>query len=196
MCNPKDQQLAISFQQGDADAFTQVYQHYSDEVREYIRRYVPSNLRSEVDDICQYFWAQLHRYVYTYDPGRPIRNWIFASAAKAPSGYYKSIARKRTVNLIGRDYTSLADEQECCPTDHRDGPVDCAIFQEELKTVIDAMASIPQQFRQAIDAVYLHNQKPATYARENGIATGTVYTQLNRGLKHLRKALGVQSAVT
>ncbi len=185
-----DQQLATAFQQGDRDAFNKVYHRYHAEVRSRVGRYVYTGLRSEVDDICQHFWLELHKYAHSYDPRRPLRNWLFAASCKATSGYFRSIARKRTINLIGNGFVPLeSDETEGCPVDSQRGPEEAAIFNERLEAVREAVKEIPPQFGDAIEAIYLRHERPTAFAQEKGIAESTVYTRLNRGLKHLKQTL-------
>ncbi len=185
-----DQQLGASFQQGNTDAFNEVYHQHHAEVRSRIRQYAHPRLRSEIDDICQHFWLELHKYAHTYDPARPLRNWLFAASCKAASGYFRSVAHRRTVNLIGNDFVALeSDEIKGCPVDSQRGPEEAAVFSERLEAVREAVKEIPSQFGEAVEAIYLKHEKPAAFAKKNGVAESTVYTRLNRGLKHLKRTL-------
>lgn len=181
--------LALAFQQGDSDAFDEVYRLYHEEIREQIRYNTYPNMQSELDDICQHFWMSIHRWGRSYDPARPLQNWLIATASKATASYYKANTRKRNLNLIGQGYAQLGEDEIVHPIDEQPSPETCAIFREDFAAAKEALGQIPPQFRKAINAVYLEGFTPLAYARLNGIPEGTVYTQLRRGIKHLRKAL-------
>jgi len=184
-----NEQLALAFQRGDSEAFAEVYRLYNEEVRERIRRNTLPSLQSELGDICQHFWMEIHRWGHSYDPTRPLKNWLIATAGKATASYYKASTQKSNVKLVGQGYTRLGDDEVVSPIDEQPGPEACAILQEELAAAKEALEQIPSQFRRAIVCVYLCGFAPLAYARTAGIAEGTVYTQLKRGVEHLRKAL-------
>ena len=194
------EQLALAFQRGDSDAFAEVYHLYNEEVRERIRRSTLHSLQSELDDICQHFWMEIHRWGHSYDPTLPLKNWLIATAGKAPASYYKANTRKSHVKLIlmgqhlgDKDGRDDREGSNVNPMDKRPGPEACAIFQEDLTAIKEALEQIPPQFQKVINAVYLQGLNPLVYARIAGIPRGTVYTQLQRGVEHLRKALCLQA---
>ncbi len=198
-----ESQVAPAFQKRDPEAFTQVYERYHEAARDRIRGCTPRNLQSELDDICQHFWTELYRYSGSYDPARPLENWLFGICAKAPANYYRTLAKKRAVNLIGQNCLPLFGDarwSDCddvdgdapdtyTPHDGNPGPEECAIFKEDLEIVMAALDRIPSQFKRIIEEVYLRGFRPVDYAALNGIALGTVYTQLKRGIEHLQRAL-------
>jgi RNA polymerase sigma factor (sigma-70 family) len=189
-----DEQLALDFQRGDKDAFAEVYRLYHEDVREQIRYRTHPNMQSELDDICQHFWMAIHRWGRSYDPARPLQNWLIATASKATASYYKASTRKRNLNLIGQGYAQLGEDEIGHPIDEGPSPETCAIFQEDFAAVEEALKQIPPQFQKVIDAIYLRGFDPLEYATLNGIARATVYTQLKRGIEHLQRVLCLEPA--
>lgn len=185
--------LETAFQQGDEAAFTEVHGLYRDSVRARISKVAPPQLQSEIDDICQHFWVSVYKSARSYNPDHPLTTWILSAAGKAVSNYYRTYARKKTVNLMG---TINPDDTDCQPLglgeesypDYRENPDAQTGLQDEVE---EALNRIPREFSKALRAIYLGGKSTSEYARENGIAKQTVYTRVSRGLEHLRRLLGV-----
>jgi len=186
-----DKELILSFLNGNESAFEELHKTYADDVKNVISNYVPRHLRGEVDDIIQHFWIGFLKHARSYDPARPVRPWLLSSAVKAASTYRQKQIPRSKISLATFDKIMPLDEaRDSFNAKPQPGPVEALIFREDLAHLCDALKSIPAVFSKIIRAVYLDCQTPKQYALENGIPIGTVYTQLNRGIRHLREALG------
>jgi len=71
----EDARLVERFREGDESAFRALHARYSPIVYRRVARLVGA--RSEVDDVVQDVFLQVHRSLARFDTSRPFRNWIF-----------------------------------------------------------------------------------------------------------------------
>lgn len=73
-------------------------------------------------------------------------------------------------------------------------PADRALEHEEtLRSLTDAVLSLPQPYRRVVLQRYLHECAPAEIAAQTGVPLATVKSQLQRGLAMLRDAMAARS---
>lgn len=78
---PLDDHLAglmVRYQAGDETAFEEIYGRLARSLRAYLRTLAPPG--SDVEDLVQNTFLQIHRSRRTYLPGQPVRPWAFAIA--------------------------------------------------------------------------------------------------------------------
>lgn len=184
-----DKDLMLGFLDGNEDAFNELYGRYDDDVRNVIYRYAPACLKGEIEDIIQHFWIGFIKYAHTYDLSRPVRPWLLSCAVKATASYRRLQIPRSRLSLADSEKKLPFDADLDAPSSPERSPVATAMCREDFSHAIEALRRIPTAFSTIIQAVYLKSQTPAQYARENGVPLGTVYTQLNRGMRHLREAL-------
>src|SRR5712691_11336379 len=70
--------LLDRFRRGQREAFGVLVRRYERELYGYLRRYLgDGNL---ADDVFQNTFLQLYTKVATYEPGRPVRHWLYTIA--------------------------------------------------------------------------------------------------------------------
>ena len=70
--------LMVRYQAGDMAAFQEIYGRLERALRGYLRSLVAPGV--EVEDLLQNAFLQMHRSRRTYQPGQPVRPWVFAIA--------------------------------------------------------------------------------------------------------------------
>lgn len=70
--------LMVRYQAGDEAAFEAIYGRLARSVRGYLRTLAPPG--TEVEDLVQNTFLQLHRSRQSYLPGEPLRPWAFSIA--------------------------------------------------------------------------------------------------------------------
>lgn len=93
--------LMARYQAGDEAAFDELYERLARSMRGYLRTMVP--MGSDVEDLLQNAFLQLHRSRQSYLPGQPVRPWVFAIA--------------RHVGLMARRSSGRRGKREVQPMD-------------------------------------------------------------------------------
>jgi len=77
MSLPTDEDLVVSAQHGDREAFSRLYADFAPMVHGILLARVP---RDEVDDLLQEILISIHKARHTYDGKRPYKPWAYAIA--------------------------------------------------------------------------------------------------------------------
>src|SRR5207247_5170835 len=78
LTNCSDEELLARFRRGQREAFGVLVRRYERELYGYLRRYLgDGNL---ADDVFQNTFLQLYTKIGTYEPGRPVRPWLYTIA--------------------------------------------------------------------------------------------------------------------
>jgi RNA polymerase sigma factor (sigma-70 family) len=134
-----------------------------------------------IDDVVQETLLTVHRSRHTFDPGRSFTAWL------------RVIAERRAVDLLrqtGRHaarelHAPLAYEGHADPSEaERQGRI------EAPRGLGDAIGSLPQRQREAIQHLVLQERSLAETAAVTGRTTGSLKVNLHRALKSLRARLG------
>lgn len=74
-----ENELLACYRNGDEDAFCEVVARYSNSLYTFLRRIV--NHREVVEDVFQETFLQLYTTKDSFDTNRPLRPWLFTTAA-------------------------------------------------------------------------------------------------------------------
>lgn len=126
---------------------------------------------ADAEDIFQTVFLKYTLYDKEFESPEHEKAWLIRVTVNACKDLLKSFFRSRTI--------TLEDLSEYAPS----------VTQEEY-TVMEAVWSLPEQYR---DAIYLHYYEGYTAPEIAGILKrnpNTVYTHINKGKKLLREMLG------
>ncbi len=73
-----DEQLLARFRAGERDVFGTLVRRYERELFGYLRRYLGDD--DLADDVFQNTFVQVYLKIGQYEPGRPVRPWLYAIA--------------------------------------------------------------------------------------------------------------------
>lgn len=109
--------LMVAYQSGDIRAFETLYGALSGQLLGYLHALARDHTRAE--DMLQETFLQLHRARATYQPGRPVKPWVYAIArnvflmhrrAAARRGRHEVLAEEELPDLpVAAEVESLAD---------------------------------------------------------------------------------------
>src|SRR5262249_14103151 len=184
-----DEDLLTRFRRGHAEAFGLLVRRYERELYGYLRRYLgDANL---ADDVFQNTFLQLFTKIAKYEPGRPVRPWLYTIATHQAIDALRRNGRHPTVSLD-------QDREEIAPGDspqllavlesHLPGPPERVLGEERRQVVRDSVDKLPTTLRQVVILAYYQGLKYKEVADILGIPVGTVKSRLHAALMKLQEA--------
>lgn len=173
--------LMIAVQAGDRRAYGELLRDCEPFIRRVSRRAGVGDDR--INDVVQETLLTLHHARQTYDPTRSFSAWL------------GTITRRRAVDSLrkhGRTgrrevHAPLAYEDHADPGD---GPAWGLEQDGRVKILRDAIATLPEGQREAVERLALREQSLSEAAAETGRSAGALKVNLHRALKALRMRLG------
>jgi len=184
-----DEELLDRFRRHHPEAFGVLVRRYERELYGYLRRYLGDPCLAE--DVFQNTFLQLYVKSGQYEPGRPVRPWLY------------TIARHQAIDALrrtGRHQALSLDETRVDPGDGEvaallevletrgPGPLDAATAQERREQVRAGVDRLPDFLRQVLILAYYQGLKYREIADVLGIPVGTVKSRLHAALVKLQEA--------
>lgn len=157
----EDEKLMVSYQSGDEEAFSLLYQKFAPVVYGYLRKKLPP---SEVEDVYQNVWRQLHekRGYYIDQPFAP---WFFAIIRNLMVDQYRLLGKASRL----KDKLTNKD-------------------REESNVDIPALlALLPLDSQALVKRYYLEGESYAEIEAQTGLSQMTLRKRLSRAMAQLRK---------
>jgi RNA polymerase sigma-70 factor (ECF subfamily) len=191
-----DEELLASFQRGRREAFGVLVRRYERELYGYLRRYLgDANL---ADDVFQNTFLQLHTKISKYEPGRPVRPWLYTIATHQAIDALRRAGRHQALSLEQQreggadgDVHTLAGMLESRAA----GPMDRALEEERRLSVRASVDGLPDFLRQVVILAYYQGLKYREIADVLAIPVGTVKSRLHAALVKLQEAWNVSAKV-
>lgn len=184
-----DEDLLARFRQGQRDAFGQLVRRYERELYGYLRRYLGDS--SLADDVFQNTFLQLYTKIDQYEPGRPVRPWLYTIATHQAIDALRRNGRHQALSLDQKrqepgesDVHSLMALLES----RIPGPFDQAQGEELRQQVRASVERLPEFLRQVVILAYYQGLKYREIADIVGIPVGTVKSRLHAALVKLQEA--------
>lgn len=184
-----DEDLLERFRRGQSEAFGQLVRRYERELYGYLRRYL--NDASMAEDVFQNTFLQVYLKGSQYEPGRPVRPWLYTIATNQAID-----ARRRN----GRHQAVSLDEQRADPGEGElaklmdmlqsrgPGPIESASAQERREQVRAGVERLPDFLKQVLLLAYYQGLKYREIADILDIPVGTVKSRLHAALVKLQEA--------
>ena len=135
-----------------------------------------------VDDVVQDTLLTVHRARTTYDPGRPFLPWLNAIAYRRAIDVQRRYGRQHAHEIHDRvGYEGHADSTRSAG--------DTIEQSERARQLTDAIATLPQGQREAIEHLGLQEKSLEETAVLTGRSKGALKVNLHRALKTLRSKL-------
>jgi RNA polymerase sigma-70 factor, ECF subfamily len=189
LTNCSDEDLLLRFRRGQREAFGLLVRRYERELYGYLRRYLgDSNL---ADDVFQNTFLQLYTKIGQYEPGRPVRPWLYTIAthqaidALRRNGRHQALSldQKREELHDGDIHNLMALLESRAPN-----PLDQAQGEERRQQVRASVERLPDFLRQVVILAYYQGLKYREIADIVGIPVGTVKSRLHAALVKLHEA--------
>jgi RNA polymerase sigma-70 factor (ECF subfamily) len=187
LTNCSDEDLLARFRRGETESFGELVRRYERELYGYLRRYLgDGNL---ADDVFQNTFLQLYVKIGHYEPGRPVRPWLY------------TIATHQAIDALRRNgrhqVLSLDQNREELPDGELRGLVDLlessgpepieAVQSDELRDRVRASVNrLPEFLRQVVILAYYQGLKYREIADILDIPVGTVKSRLHAAIMRLQ----------
>jgi RNA polymerase sigma-70 factor (ECF subfamily) len=188
LSNCTDEDLLARFRKGQTEAFGLLVGRYERELYGYLRRYLGDGNLAE--DVFQNTFLQLVVKIKQYEPGRPVRPWLYTIATNQAIDALRRQGRHQALSLnqyweeAGNGEThSLMDTLET----QAPGPSDLAEGQEMQERVRASVEQLPDFLRQVLILAYYQGLKYREIADILGIPVGTVKSRLHAALVKLHE---------
>jgi len=155
------------------EAYAKLLSEVSPLVFNYVRKrvYHPA----QVEDAYQDALLKFHRARHTYQPDRPFAPWLFTVLRHAVWG---SLKKRRKVTEQELQLQAVPER----PVPEKEDPSLSVRLQ-------DALSSLPEKTRQAVELLKLRGMDARSAARELGISEVALRVRAHRGYVQLRQRL-------
>jgi RNA polymerase sigma-70 factor (ECF subfamily) len=184
-----DEDLLVRFCKGETEAFGLLVRRYERELFGYLRRYLGD--ASMAEDVFQNTFLQLYVKSGQYEPGRPVRPWLYTIATHQAIDAMRRNGRHQALSLEQRresdgsgELQGLIDSLQSQGT----GPLETADARERGERVRQGVDLLPDFLRQVVVLAYYQGLKYREIADILGIPVGTVKSRLHAALGRLQEA--------
>jgi RNA polymerase sigma-70 factor (ECF subfamily) len=183
-----DEELLLRARKGDREAFTTLVRRYEREMYGYLKRYLGNS--SLAEDVFQNTFLALYLKSNRYEPGNPVRPWLYTIATHQAIDALRRNGRHQAVSLDEhREVTGDGESQRLMELlqDADPGPVEHAHGQEQRERVRAAVDQLPDFLRQVLIMAYYQGLKYREIADAMSIPVGTVKSRLHAALVRLQE---------
>ncbi len=167
--------LFIAGLDGDPNAYRDFLQALTRHLRGYLRRRIPQH-RDDVEDLVQDILLAVHNARHTYRTDEPLTAWLHAIARYKLMDYFRSRARRESLNDPIDDYADLLAVSDDEPAQAR----------RDIGKLLEAL---PDKQRLPIVHMKLEGLSVMETARITGLSESAVKVGVHRGLKALAARL-------
>jgi RNA polymerase sigma-70 factor (ECF subfamily) len=184
-----DEDLLLRFSRGQSAAFGELVRRYERELYGYLRRYLGD--ASLAEDVFQNTFLQLYLKSNQYEPGRPVRPWLYTIATHQAIDALRRNNRHQAVSLE----QAWSEPSESGPGSLMDtlesrsaGPLELVADDERRERVRASVERLPEFLRQVLILAYYQGLKYREIADILDIPVGTVKSRLHAALVKLQEA--------
>jgi RNA polymerase sigma-70 factor (ECF subfamily) len=176
--HPSDAELLVRLGAREVSALDALYDRHAGFALGVAHRVLRD--RAEAEEVVQDVFLQLWNARVRYDERRGrFTSWLFVMARnRALDRLRQRSTRPQGDPPTGREGSDLP------------GAESLVMEGERRRTVLEALARLPQGQRQAIELSFYGGLTQSEIARETGEALGTVKSRMSRAMATLREALG------
>ena len=184
-----DEELLTRYRaEGRSEDFNVLVKRYERELYRYLARYLGD--RTLADDVFQTTFLQVHQKRGLYEPGRPVRPWLYSIATHQAVDALRKAGRHPTISLDLRgpggnepDASALVDML----VGDTPGPLANLQGEERRDWVRGAIAKLPEVLRQTLILAYYEDLKYREIAETLNVPVGTVKSRLHAALAKLQE---------
>ncbi len=152
---------------GDKDAFDEFYKKLSPMVHGIVLARVP---RDEVDDIVQDVFISAYEKLHTLRDKNAVSPWVARIARNRSVEFYR---RNKPTEELSENLSSRGNSKN------------------EAQEVLDAIREMPDSYRETLILRLVEGMTGPEIADQTGLKHESVRVNLHRGMKMLRKKLGI-----
>jgi RNA polymerase sigma-70 factor (ECF subfamily) len=175
---PTDEQLAISVQNGDREAFGALVERYEAKLLRYGKKFLSTH--EDIQDMVQDIFISAYKNIKSFDPKQKFSPWIYRIAHNA---FVNGLRSKIRNPLLLFDLDTLVSHPIY------EDPAEKERELADMKKMIDiGLEKIPDKYREALILYYLEELSYQEIADVLHIPISTVGVRIRRGKEALRKA--------
>lgn len=178
-----EQDLILASQKGDLRSFDRLVEDYQGSVYNVAFRMLGNPQSAE--DATQNAFLHAYQSIRQFRGGS-FRAWLFKIVSNACRDQLRSAQRRPAFSLDA--LLSKPDDPVDFPG-HEELPEDYALRRELSRTIVEGMASLPEEQRWAVVLSDVEGFSYEEIAEATSSSLGTVKSRLNRGRAHLRDYL-------
>lgn len=172
-------ELTIKAQQGDAQAFEQLYTEFSPLIYSILLEITHDTY--EAEDLTQDCFVSAFRNIHTIKDPLKTKKWLTAIAANHGKDYLK----KKKPALLGTEHEYVFDIQE--EKNESLLPDKSAILDERSKEIREIVNSVSEDKRLCLVLFYQHEMSITEISKELGISESAVKSRLFRAREDIRE---------
>ncbi|HET9960418.1 MAG TPA: RNA polymerase sigma factor [Polyangiaceae bacterium] len=169
-----DEELMVAHTAGDRDAFAELFRRYAPPLERVLQAQFLA--RSEVEDLIQQTFLQVHRARHDFDPLQSFRPWLFTIAFNLKRELYRK--RKRRPEAV---LDENAPELATASVHHA--------RSENLNALDRGLSKLPPDQHEVITLHWFGGLSFPEVARAVGATTAAVKVRAHRGYVSLRRVL-------
>jgi len=174
----------------DSRVFEELVHRYEKELFGYLRHFLGNAEMAE--DVFQLTFLQVHLKCEQFEPGRPVRPWLYTIATNQAIDYQRRNRRHR-MGSLDRVASKRAEEDAEALVELLGGPepnpaegAESAEQQDSLRHAID---DLPELSRQVVLLIYFQGLKYREAAEVLAVPVGTVKSRLHAAMHKLTETL-------
>jgi RNA polymerase sigma factor (sigma-70 family) len=170
-----DQELMLLYQDGNENAFEELYRRYSGKVYSYLQKRLTE--RNWVDDVFQMVFTKLHQTRHQYNPSYRFDQWIFVMTKTVLLDFWKTTGVKTSrffstsIDNVAQSKLPIAE-----PVTEKPG------FLPEL-----IMATLSSDQRHAVELKFIDELSYQEIAKKLSRSEESVRQLISRGIRKIRK---------
>jgi RNA polymerase sigma-70 factor, ECF subfamily len=181
----QDAELIARAREGDVGAYEALVERYRQVA--FRTAYLIAHDSADAEDATQEAFVKAYYALDRFRPDAEFRPWILRIVTNEARNRVRSARRRESLALrLADDRPSGASAQ---------APETAAISSERARTLLEALAGLPERDRLVVSCRYLLELTEAETAATLGLRPGTVKSRLSRALAKLRSRLPEESFV-
>lgn len=159
----------------DQAAFAELFAHFAPRVKAFLIRSGAGEAMAE--DCAQEVMATLWHKAAMFDPAKAsVATWVF------------TIARNRKIDMLRKQRRPEPEELPWGPEPEAE-QVEVLSRQQESRRLGAAIAELPKEQRELVEAAYFGDLSQSEIAERTGLPLGTIKSRLRLALEKLRHAM-------
>ncbi len=179
--------LVGAYLSGDAHAFDQLFQRYSQRLIHFVNRMIGDRERAE--DLVQEAFIRVHRHLPRFDQSRQFSTWIYTIASNLAKNELRNRARNRVVLFQQLETGSGRETAPLQFEDSRSRPDEMYRQRYLQEAVTHCVSRLSDQHREVFVLRELEGKSYEDIARLTETQLGTVKSRLNRARRHFAAAI-------
>lgn len=178
--NDTDEALMLAFARGNMNAFEQLYDRHETGVWRFVFRNVQN--QAVADDLTQELWFAVARVAATYEPTAKFKTWLFTMARNRVIDHSRTAKNHLSIDAENEDGESMFSD---LAADSRLGPLRQVSSREQAKALLEAIAKLPADQREA----FLLQAEGDMSVEDIAAATGVTFETAKSRLRYARNKL-------